>query len=140
MSFVYLTFPPFPPLQHTSTTANTSQLTSNDAINAPPEYFAYLSYCVAKAESEKAIWAYVKDQSPSYSVSVLLPALIFGPPIQPVTSVKKINYSSDVFYSLFNGTYETVPATSFPSYVSVACCLLQSWLVEGRAMDRQRLI
>jgi nucleoside-diphosphate-sugar epimerase len=50
---------------------------------------------------------------------VLLPALIFGPPIQPVTDLKKINYSSDVFYSLFNGTYETVPPTSFPSYVDV---------------------
>lgn len=78
----------------------------------------YISYCVAKAESEKAIWQYVKTEKPSYSVAVLLPALIFGPPIQPVTHLKKMNYSTDVFYSLFNGTYEVTPATSFPSYVS----------------------
>lgn len=49
----------------------------------------------------------------------MLPALIFGPPIQPVSILKKINYSSDVFYSLFNGTYEVVPDTSFPSYVRI---------------------
>ncbi|KAK0123936.1 hypothetical protein ONS95_008926 [Cadophora gregata] len=79
----------------------------------------YISYCVAKAESEKAIWKYVEENNPFYTVSVLLPALIFGPPIQPVTSLKKINYSSDVFYSLFNGTYEVVPDTSFPSYIDV---------------------
>ena len=80
---------------------------------------AYVSYCVAKAESEKAIWKYVKNEKPSYSVSVLLPALIFGPPIQPITDLKKMNYSTDVFYSLFNGTYETTPPTSFPSYIDV---------------------
>ncbi|KAG4437215.1 hypothetical protein IFR05_007304 [Cadophora sp. M221] len=88
----------------------------DDAIKAN---HPYISYCVAKAESEKAIWKYVEDNKPSYTVSVLLPALIFGPPIQPVTSLKKINYSSDVFYSLFNGTYEVVPDTSFPSYIDV---------------------
>jgi hypothetical protein len=79
---------------------------------------AYYSYCVGKAEAEKAIWKYVEDQKPHYSVSVLLPSLIFGPPIQPIRSLKKINYSNDVFYSLFNGTYEITPPTSFPSYVS----------------------
>jgi hypothetical protein len=61
----------------------------------------------------------VETEKPSYSVTVLLPGLIFGPPIQPVTNLKKINYSNDVFYSLFNATYETVPPTSFPSYVSL---------------------
>lgn len=96
------------------------QVSIDDAIKAN---HPYISYCVAKAESEKAIWKYVEDNKPSYTVSVLLPALIFGPPIQPVTSLKKINYSSDVFYSLFNGTYEVVPDTSFPSYVRIFPCL-----------------
>jgi nucleoside-diphosphate-sugar epimerase len=80
---------------------------------------AYFSYCVAKAESEKAIWAFVKAENPPFSVSVLLPGLIFGPPIQPIKSLKKINYSSDVFYSLFNGSNTDVPPTSFTSFVDV---------------------
>ena len=85
----------------------------------------YISYCVAKAEAEKAIWKYVETEKPAYIVSVLLPALIFGPPIQPVTTVK-IDYSNDVFHSLFNGTYETVPPTSFSSYVSYLHRILQN--------------
>jgi nucleoside-diphosphate-sugar epimerase len=106
---------PVLPLPGPSTVSHThiSQLTSEDAIKAQ---HPYISYCVAKAEAEKAIWKYVAEEKPHYSVSVLLPALIFGPPIQFVESLKKINYSSDVFYSLFNGTYEVVPPTSFPSY------------------------
>ena len=95
---------------------NKLQLSIDDAVKAQN---AYHSYCVAKAEAEKAIWKYVEEQKPHYSVSVLLPALIFGPPIQPIASLKKINYSNDVFYSLFNGTYEVTPPTSFPSYVSI---------------------
>jgi nucleoside-diphosphate-sugar epimerase len=97
-------------------TANPPKLSIGDAQKAQ---HPYISYCVAKAESEKAIWKYVEAESPHYSVTVLLPALIFGPPIQPVFDLKKINYSTDVFYSLFNGTYEVTPPTSFPSYVSL---------------------
>jgi len=80
---------------------NSSQwlpLTIEDAIKAQ---HPYISYCVAKAEAEKAIWKYVAENNPHFSVSVLLPALIFGPPIQYVESLKKINYSSDVFFMGF---------------------------------------
>ncbi|KAH8653196.1 hypothetical protein BGZ60DRAFT_436110 [Tricladium varicosporioides] len=89
-------------------------LSIEDARKAQNPYY---SYCVAKAESEKAIWQYVKTEKPQYSVTVLLPALIFGPPIQPISDLKKMNYSTDVFYSLFNGTYDVTPPTSFPSYI-----------------------
>ncbi|KAH9209864.1 hypothetical protein DL95DRAFT_476241 [Leptodontidium sp. 2 PMI_412] len=91
-------------------------LTIEDAVKAQHPYF---SYYVAKAESEKAIWKFVETEKPAFTVTVLLPALIFGPPLRPVTSSKNINYSSDVFHSLFNGTYETTPDTSFPSYIDV---------------------
>ncbi|EPE32427.1 NAD(P)-binding Rossmann-fold containing protein [Glarea lozoyensis ATCC 20868] len=91
-------------------------VTIDDAIKAQ---HPYISYCVAKAESEKAIWKFVKEEKPVFSVTNLLPCLIFGPPLQPVQSLKKINYSNDVFYSLFNGTYEVTPDTSFPSYIDV---------------------
>ena len=86
-----------------------------DAIGAQNPY---ISYCVAKAESEKAIWKYVEEEKPKYSVSVLLPALIFGPPIQPVKSLKGLNYSTGTLYELINGSHDVVPATTFPSYVS----------------------
>ncbi len=37
-------------------------LTIDDAIKAQ---HPYISYCVAKAESEKAIWKFVEDEKPS---------------------------------------------------------------------------
>jgi hypothetical protein len=64
----------------------------------------------------------MEENKPHFTVSILLPALIFGPPIQPISNIKKINYSTDVFYSLFNGTYEVTPPTSFGSYVRSPLC------------------
>ena len=80
----------------------------------------YISYCSGKKEGELAIWEFVKSASPKYSVTVLLPALIFGPPIHAVKNgVKGLNYSCNVVYGLFNGSSEEVPATTFPSYIDV---------------------
>ncbi|KAK3349304.1 hypothetical protein B0T25DRAFT_547663 [Lasiosphaeria hispida] len=80
----------------------------------------YISYCSAKKEGELAIWDFVKTAKPTFSVTVLLPALIFGPPLQPVRGgVKGLNYSVNVIYSFFNGSQTTIPATSFPSFVDV---------------------
>lgn len=81
---------------------------------------AYMSYCSGKKEGELAIWGFVEQQRPSFSVTVLLPALIFGPPIEPLHGgVKGLHYSAGVIYSLINGTYEKIPDTTFPSYIDV---------------------
>jgi nucleoside-diphosphate-sugar epimerase len=79
----------------------------------------YISYCSGKKEAELAIWKFIKEESPAFSVTVFLPALIFGPPIQPVKSLDKLNFSSGIFYNLFNGTHSSVPPTGFPSYIDV---------------------
>lgn len=50
---------------------------------------------------------------------MFLPALIFGPPIQPVKDSKHLNFSVDVFYSLFDGRNAETPDTMFPSYIDV---------------------
>lgn len=85
------------------------------AMNNP-----YISYCSGKKEGELAIWDFVKENAPKFSVTVLLPALIFGPPIEPLKGgVKGLHYSSNVIYSLFNGSNSTIPATTFPSYIDV---------------------
>jgi nucleoside-diphosphate-sugar epimerase len=95
------------------------KITPEDARKAQ---HPYISYCSSKKEAELAIWDFVKTEKPSFAVTVLLPALIFGPPIQVVKSVKKMNYSSDTFYKFFNGTYTELPSTHaglFPSYIDV---------------------
>lgn len=79
----------------------------------------YISYCSAKKEGELAIWDFVETEKPSFAVTVLLPALIFGPPLQPLKGLKSLNYSTNVIYSFISGQHETIPATSFPSFVDV---------------------
>ncbi|KAF2729128.1 NAD(P)-binding protein [Polyplosphaeria fusca] len=82
----------------------------------------FYSYCSSKKEAELAVWDFVKTEKPSYSVTLLLPALIFGPPLQSMTSLKQLNFSVQVVYSYFNGTYDEIPnthAAAFPSYIDV---------------------
>ena len=61
-----------------------------------------------------------------------MPGLIFGPPIHPVKDLKHINFSTDVFYGLFNGANETVPDTVFPSYVRVSSLSKVGLIVVGK--------
>ncbi|KAK5655308.1 hypothetical protein OQA88_5875 [Cercophora sp. LCS_1] len=92
-------------------------LSAADAREAKNPYY---SYCSAKKEGELAIWDFVSTAKPHFGVTVLLPALIFGPPIQPLSKgLKSLNYSTNVIYSFINGTYDKVPDTTFPSFVDV---------------------
>jgi nucleoside-diphosphate-sugar epimerase len=53
-------------------------------------------------------------------VTVLLPAFVFGPPLQ-VSSLKNVNFSVQVVYNYFNGTFDELPNTHdadlFSSYI-----------------------
>jgi nucleoside-diphosphate-sugar epimerase len=79
----------------------------------------FVSYCSSKKEAEQAVWSFMETEKPSFGVTVFLPALIFGPPIQPVKDSKHLNFSVDIFYSLWDGRNETIPDTMFPSYIDV---------------------
>jgi nucleoside-diphosphate-sugar epimerase len=91
-------------------------LTQDDARAAQNTYY---SYCSAKKEGELAIWNFMETEKPSFTVTVFLPALIFGPPVEPVKDAKHLHYSSSIIYSFFNGSNATIPATTFPSYIDV---------------------
>ena len=50
-----------------------------------------------------------------------MPPLIFGPALQKIESVDKINFSTMQIYSIMNSAKKnngTVPPTMFPGYVS----------------------
>lgn len=81
----------------------------------------FISYCSAKKEAELAIWDFVLNEKPKFTVTVLLPPLIFGPSTQVITSTKQLGISLSYFFSLFNDTYagKAMPDTIFPSYIDV---------------------
>ncbi|KAH0542650.1 hypothetical protein FGG08_002973 [Glutinoglossum americanum] len=91
--------------------------TTVEEARAANHYFS--SYATSKKYSEQALWDYVEKEKPSYTVTVFLPCLIFGPPIHYVSDINKLNYTSAIVYSFFNGSTDQVSPTSFPSYIDV---------------------
>ncbi|KAK3168204.1 hypothetical protein OEA41_004650 [Lepraria neglecta] len=80
---------------------------------------ARISYCVGKNLAVKAIWKFVEEEKPSYTVTNFLPALIFEPPLQQVRDLKKLNFSKAKLYSRFDGANKVVSGTTFPAYASI---------------------
>lgn len=81
-----------------------------------------ISYCVGKKIAEEALWKFIEDEKPSFTITNFMPPLIFGPMAQKVAGVDKINFSSSQIQSILNSAKaedKKVPSTIFPGYVSV---------------------
>ncbi|KIW34972.1 uncharacterized protein PV07_01701 [Cladophialophora immunda] len=90
-----------------------------DAVQAESNY---ISYCVGKKLAEQAIWKFVEEEKPSFTVTNFMPPLIFGPMLQKVGGVEKINFSNGLIYGIMNsrkGEGGKVPATAFPGCIDV---------------------
>ncbi|KAH7031528.1 uncharacterized protein B0I36DRAFT_363207 [Microdochium trichocladiopsis] len=78
-----------------------------------------LAYLASKAMAEKAAFDYVEKNKPTFTVTTLLPPMVYGPVRHHVDSVKSLNTSSTDILRLFNGSETTVPTTSFWGFVDV---------------------
>ena len=53
-----------------------------EAAKAPPPYEAMrgmMTYMASKVEAEKAVWRFVEEQKPGFTVNVVSPFTTFGP-------------------------------------------------------------
>ncbi|GAM40632.1 cinnamoyl-CoA reductase [Talaromyces pinophilus] len=78
--------------------------------------FAYLA---SKTFAEQAAWQYVKDNKPNFSVTTLLPPMVFGPVLHHVKDVKSLNTSSADIYRLIDGSETEVPTNAFWAFADV---------------------
>ncbi|CAE6505553.1 unnamed protein product [Rhizoctonia solani] len=62
-----------------------------------------LAYFASKALAEKAAWEFIEHEKPGYDLVTICPTMVYGPVLQEVTSLDKINASSLQFYQVFNG-------------------------------------
>lgn len=72
--------------------------------------------------AEQALWKFVEEEKPSFTVTNFMPPLIFGPMEQKVASAEKINFSNSQIQSIMNSAKAEggkVPSTMFPGYVSL---------------------
>lgn len=95
-----------------------NHLTQEDARAANHPFY---SYCSSKKEAELAVWQFLETEKPSFGITVFLPPLIFGPPIQALTKPvsKGINFSTDILHGLWDGSQTEIANTMFPSYIDV---------------------
>ncbi|KAF8608357.1 dihydroflavonol-4-reductase [Ceratobasidium sp. AG-I] len=63
----------------------------------------WVGYVGSKALAEKAAWDFIENEKPGFDLVTICPPMLYGPVIQEVTSMKKLNASSTKFYSIFNG-------------------------------------
>ncbi|KAI0036671.1 D-lactaldehyde dehydrogenase [Vararia minispora EC-137] len=60
-------------------------------------------YSAAKTLSERAAWEFVEKNKPSWDMATINPPFLFGPPLQEVQSVDKLNLSMKVLYDIVTG-------------------------------------
>lgn len=75
---------------------------------------------MGKKVAEEALWKFVEEEKPSFTVTNFMPPLIFGPMEQKVASAEKINFSNSQIQAILNSAKAEggkVPSTIFPGYV-----------------------
>ncbi|KAM0263955.1 hypothetical protein ACHAQJ_000990 [Trichoderma viride] len=77
------------------------------------------AYCASKVLAEKAAWKFVEEKKPQFTISVINPPAIYGPNHHYIDSLKELNTSSGMFYSLMNGSRTEVPPTMTWAVVDV---------------------
>ncbi|KAJ7679158.1 NAD-P-binding protein [Mycena polygramma] len=97
---------------HTYSEADWNPSAWEEAVNSRDPHFVYLA---SKAHAEKAVWNFVKEEKPAFSVTSIVPPVILGEAAQPFTSMADINQSSSVLWRIVDAP--VMPAT--PAYVCV---------------------
>ncbi|KAJ5558391.1 hypothetical protein N7535_008598 [Penicillium sp. DV-2018c] len=82
---------------------------------------SFISYCVGKKVAEKTVWDFVEEKEPSFTVTNFMPPLIFGPMLQKVSGLNRLNFSTNQIYSIMNSADGDgkVPPTAFPGSIDV---------------------
>jgi nucleoside-diphosphate-sugar epimerase len=75
-------------------------------------------YCASKKLAEQAAFDYAKEH-PELQITTINPALIFGPPEQPIQSNDALNTSSQTIYQLISGKSKSLPPDGLPLFADV---------------------
>lgn len=106
--------------------------TARDTMNVA------LAYCASKSLAERALWDWVSETKPEFSVATICPPWIFGPTIDDGSS--KLNESTEVIWNLINGSRkERVPENDLAAFADVrdvANAHLKAFVEEKAANER----
>jgi len=117
------------------TEADWNPMTREEALKTDPTN----AYLVSKTIAERAAFDFIEKEKPNFSVTTLLPPMVYGPLAADQSSMEKLNTSSADFYRLIDGSTKEVPETGFYAYVDVrdvAKAHLLAYTTEAAANQR----
>ncbi|KAK1670995.1 ketoreductase [Colletotrichum godetiae] len=100
---------------HTYEEADWNPITVEQALGSPAG-----GYAARKTFAEKAAWDFLSDKSPGFTMSIILPPLVFGLVLQRLNSLDFLSESNQVIRSFINGSMEKlIPTIEYPIFADV---------------------
>ncbi|RDW68007.1 hypothetical protein BP6252_09403 [Coleophoma cylindrospora] len=84
--------------EHTYTEDEWNPMTVEDALSNPAR-----GYTGSKALAEKAAWDFMQKEKPSFTLTTILPTLVFGPIFPGLHSLESMNTSNALMYGITKG-------------------------------------
>ncbi|KAK0745740.1 hypothetical protein B0T18DRAFT_410084 [Schizothecium vesticola] len=75
------------------------------------------AYCASKGLAEKAMWEWLAEKKPNFSLVTINPPWVFGPHLGGIRDVKHLNESSHALFSIIGAKY--VPPVDFAGFADV---------------------
>lgn len=101
---------------HVYSEADWNPVTWEDACSTPNGAVAYLA---SKTYAEKAAWKFLEEKKPNFTVSTILPPMIYGPNAHYVDDLAKLNTSSAEIWGFISGDKKEVGDAAFPAFCDV---------------------
>ncbi|KAF4486964.1 Ketoreductase azaE [Colletotrichum fructicola Nara gc5] len=94
---------------HTYKEKDWNPITLEEALENPG-----FGYSTSKTFAEKAVWSFVENESPGFTLSTINPPLVFGPAVQELASFDALNTSNQFIRSFILGSAkkEIAPTTN----------------------------
>jgi nucleoside-diphosphate-sugar epimerase len=104
-----------------------------------------LAYRASKNEAERALWKFKEEIKPSFTLTTILPAYVFGPILPPPTTIQAVDAAStpkgviNYYTGEFQDPTRAVSGSAFASVVDVALAHVLA-LQNAEKADGQRYI
>ncbi|QRV94714.1 NADPH-dependent methylglyoxal reductase GRE2 protein [Ceratobasidium sp. AG-Ba] len=80
---------------------------------------AGLGYTASKKLAEKAAWDFIENEKPGFDLVTLCPPMVYGPALQEVPSLDRLNHTSEGFYAIFSGQDKELQQTLIKIWADV---------------------
>ncbi|KIK57224.1 hypothetical protein GYMLUDRAFT_247186 [Collybiopsis luxurians FD-317 M1] len=125
--------PSNPDLLHADTTYGADDwLPFNYDMAVSGQLPPFAVYITSKKLAEQAAWDFAKE-NPEIKLTTVCPAVVYGPTIHPIKSMKAINASNAPIYALLNGTF-------IPDIAPVYCDVVGTADVHVKALQSDSTI